>query len=235
LARLWRSIWSSAWASLWSGGSIWVALPEYTGTALTAVLKLPPNNSPAQTLAQVRDGYRALGLEWLDPLGFNNTFAMAIRAEDAARLNIRTLSDAASKQAWKLGVGYEFLTRPDGWPGLQKAYALRLEGNPVTMDLGLLYAALRNRKIDLAAANSTDGLLSTGEFVVLEDDRQYFPPYQAAIVARSAALTPAVREALQQLSGKIDDAAMRRLNHEVVGRQRQAAEVAREFLASLSR
>lgn len=207
-------------------------LPEYTGTALTTILKLPPNTSPEQTLAQVRDGYKQWQLEWLDPLGFNNTFAMAVRKEDAAKLNIKTLTEAAKAQPWKLGVGYEFLTRPDGWPGLQKTYALRLDGNPVTMDLGLLYAALRSRRVDLAAANSTDGLLSTGEFVVLEDDQRYFPPYQAAIVARSAALPPELRKALRELSGAITDPVMRRLNYEVAGRQRQVTEVAREFLAS---
>ncbi|MBL8215638.1 MAG: hypothetical protein JNK87_33260 [Bryobacterales bacterium] len=207
-------------------------LPEYTGTALTTVLKLPPNSSPGETLQQVREGYKQWHLEWLDPLGFNNTFAMVVRKADADRLNIRTLSEAANAQPWKLGVGYEFLTRPDGWPGLQKAYALRMDGNPTTMDLGLLYAALRSGRVDLAAANSTDGLLATGEFTVLEDDRSYFPPYQAAIVARGAALTPEVRKALNELSGAIDDTVMRRLNYEVAGRQRQATEVAREFLAS---
>lgn len=207
-------------------------LPEYTGTALTTVLKLPPNPSPEQTLAQVRQGYQQWQLEWLDPLGFNNTFAMVIRKADADRLGIKTLTEAANAQPWKLGVGYEFLTRPDGWPGLQKAYALRLDGNPTTMDLGLLYAALRSQKVDIAAANSTDGLLSTGEFTVLEDDRRYFPPYQAAIIVRTAVLTPEVRKALFELSGAIDDTVMRRLNHEVAGRQRQATEVAREFLAS---
>lgn len=214
-----------------TGGQIDI-LPEYTGTALTTVLKLPPNPSPEQTLAQVRQGYQQWQLEWLDPLGFNNTFAMVIRKADADRLQIKTLTEAANAQPWKLGVGYEFLMRPDGWPGLQKAYALRLDGNPTTMDLGLLYAALRSRKVDIAAANSTDGLLSTDEFTVLEDDRRYFPPYQAAVVARTAALTPEVRKALSELSGAIDDTAMRRLNYEVAGRQRQATEVAREFLAS---
>ncbi len=207
-------------------------LPEYTGTALTTVLKRPPNASPEETLAQVREGYRQWQLEWLNPLGFNNTFAMAVRKADADAVKVRTITEAAKAREWKLGVGYEFLTRPDGWPGLQKAYELRLEGNPVTMDLGLLYAALRSRKIDLAAANSTDGLLSTGEFVVLEDDRRYFPPYQAAVIARTAVLTPEVRAALMELSGAIDDAAMRRLNYEVAGRQRQAVDVVKEFLAS---
>src|SRR4051794_20268677 len=132
--------------------------PEYTGTALTAVLKQPPVSDPAAALEQVRAAYRGQWrLEWLKPLGFNDTFAMMVRGDVARAGNLKTLSDAAANRPWRLGVGYEFQQRPDGLAGLVKAYGLRMSGDPVSMDLGLLYAALGGRKVDLIAANSTDG------------------------------------------------------------------------------
>jgi glycine betaine/choline ABC-type transport system substrate-binding protein len=204
--------------------------PEYTGTALTAILKQPPVTDPAEALRRVRQAYQPQGIEWLDPLGFNNTFALVIRTADASRDNLTALSQAATRP-WILGAGYEFATRPDGLPGLLKTYPLQLQGNPVTMDLGLLYQALAEHRIDLAAANSTDGLLADPQFTVLEDDRHFFPPYQAAFAVRSAALTPAVRRTLQQLSGRITNATMRRLNAEVTLHHRPIPDVARQFLA----
>lgn len=206
--------------------------PEYTGTALTAVLKQPPVTSRSAALEQVRAGYRERwGLEWVAPFGFNDTFAMMVRSETG----IRTLSEAAARQAWRLGAGYEFQQRPDGLDGLVKAYGLRIDGKPVSMDLGLLYAALDGRKVDLIAANSTDGLASAMPVTILEDDRHYFPPYECAVVVRTDAFTrfPQLREALDGLSGKIDDATMRRLNYEVDGKKRSVPEVAKEWLANL--
>jgi osmoprotectant transport system substrate-binding protein len=209
--------------------------PEYTGTALTAVLKQPPVPDRAAALDQVRTAYREQwNLEWLAPLGFNNTFAMMVRGDVARSLGIKTLSDAAAKQAWRIGVGYEFQQRPDGLPGLVKSYGLRIDGQPVSMDLGLLYAALDARKVDLIAANSTDGLASAMDVAILEDDRHYFPPYECAVVVRRATLDrfPTLRAALDDLSGKLSDAAMRKLNYEVDGKHRAVAEVAAEFLAN---
>ncbi|HWR54321.1 MAG TPA: glycine betaine ABC transporter substrate-binding protein, partial [Bryobacteraceae bacterium] len=117
--------------------------PEYTGTALTAVLKRPVASDPAVVLDHVREGYRQWELAWLDPLGFNNTFAMVVRSADARERHFKTITDAARRtQPWRLGVGYEFVQRPDGLDGLVKTYGLRLDGQPVTMDLGLLYPAL---------------------------------------------------------------------------------------------
>ena len=163
--------------------------PEYSGTALTAVLKLPPSKDPAAVMAQVRSAYQQQWhLDWLRPLGFNNTFAMMVRGDIARRTGIRTLSEAARTQAWKLGAGYEFKQRPDGLAGLLAAYHLRTDGDPVTMDLGLLYAALKSRKVDMIAANSTDGLAAVLDVVMLEDDRHYFPPYECAVVAREDTL-----------------------------------------------
>lgn len=207
--------------------------PEYTGTALTAVLKQAPVKDRAAALDAVRAAYRARWeLEWLAPLGFNDTFAMIVRGETARSAGLRTLSDAARTQAWRLGVGYEFERRPDGLDGLVKTYALKVEGAPVTMDLGLLYQALEARKVDLIAANSTDGLVSALDVKVLEDDRGYFPPYECAVVARTDTLGrfPRLRAAIGELSGRLTDDAMRRLNYQVDGRHRAVAEVAAEFL-----
>jgi len=211
--------------------------PEYTGTALTAVLKLPFSSDPATVLARVRDEYRKRwNLEWLNPLGFNNTFAMVVRGPDARAAGIETLSDAARrKQAWRLGVGYEFLQRPDGLKGLLATYHLPLEGNPKSMDLGLLYSALEQNQVDMAAASATDGQLSVRDIKVLGDDLHYFPPYQAALVVRvqTVAAHPAMRAALDQLSGRLSDSAMRELNYQVDGKHRPVAEIAREWLATV--
>lgn len=208
--------------------------PEYTGTALTAILKLPAATDPNAVFHTVANEYRARWkLVWLPPLGFNDTFAMVIRGEDARSTGIGTLSQAAQrKRGWVLGVGYEFLRRPDGFAGLQKTYALPLEGTPRTMDLGLLYTALEGGQVDLVAANSTDGLLAERDFKVLEDDRKYFPPYEAAFVVREGLFSrePNARAALEELSGKLTTAAMQRLNGQVVGKHRRPAEVAAEFL-----
>jgi osmoprotectant transport system substrate-binding protein len=209
--------------------------PEYTGTALTAVLKQPPVTDPAAALEQTRAAYRRQWrLEWLKPLGFNDTFAMIVRGETARAGNLKTLSDAAAKQGWRLGVGYEFQQRPDGLAGLAKAYGLRIVGDPVSMDLGLLYAALGGRKVDMIAANSTDGLASAMDVAILADDRHYFPPYECAVVARDQTLAryPQLRAALDELSGKLPDQVMRKLNYEVDGKHRSVVEVARQFLQS---
>jgi glycine betaine/choline ABC-type transport system substrate-binding protein len=206
--------------------------PEYTGTALTAVLKQSPVTDRALAFDRVRAAYQERWrLDWLAPLGFNDTFAMIVRRD----AGVKTLSEAAARQSWKLGAGYEFQQRPDGLDGLVKAYGLRLDGAPVSMDLGLLYAALDARKVDLIAANSTDGLASAMPVTILDDDRHYFPPYECAVVVRSDALTrfPKLRAALDPLSGRIDDATMRRLNYEVDGKKRPVAQVAAEWLANL--
>ncbi|HWQ52521.1 MAG TPA: glycine betaine ABC transporter substrate-binding protein [Bryobacteraceae bacterium] len=207
--------------------------PEYTGTALTAVLKQPAINDAKLALEQVREGYRTWRLEWLPPFGFNNSFAMVVRADTTREHGVRTLSDAARRPApWRLGVGYEFTQRPDGLSGLVHTYGLRVAGDPVAMDLGLLYPALQAKTIDMAAANATDGMLARPEFVVLDDDRHYFPPYECAIVVRQEALErhPRLRPVLAELSGRISESVMRRMNGSVDVEHRPATEVAREFL-----
>jgi glycine betaine/choline ABC-type transport system substrate-binding protein len=213
--------------------------PEYTGTALTAILKLPLSAIPvgggaAEVFAKVRAEYLSrFRIHWLEPLGFNNTFAMVIRGEDARKYRIETLSDAAGHaNGWTLGVGYEFQRRRDGLPGLMKTYKLPLKRSPRTMDLGLLYKALEQKQVDMVAANATDGQLSVMNVKVLKDDKRYFPPYQAALTVRADALAahPGLKEALDLLSGKFSDEIMRALNYQVDGKHRPVGEVALTFL-----
>ena len=208
--------------------------PEYTGTALAAVLKLPPAREPAASLDSVRKEYdRRFGIRWLEPLGFNNTFAMVIRGEDARTHHITTLSEAAGYRAgWVLGAGYEFQQREDGLGGLLTTYRLPVKGSPKTMDLGLLYQALEQRQVDMVAANATDGRLSAADVLVLRDDKEYFPPYDCVLAVRTEILAdrPAVQQALAELAGRFSDVGMRRLNYQIDGEHRPVQEVAREFL-----
>jgi len=185
----------------------------------------------------VRAAYRGRWrLEWLAPLGFDNTFAMVVRGETARSGRLATLSDAARAQPWRLGAGYEFRQRPDGLDGLLKTYGLRTQGDPVSMDLGLLYRALERRQVDMIAANSTDGLASVLDVTILQDDRHYFPPYECAVVARQDTLArfPKLRAALEELSGRLTDEEMRKLNYQADGRHRPVAEIAAEFLGPVS-
>ena len=199
--------------------------PEYTGTALTAILKLPASRDAAEVQNRVRAEYRSRwNVEWMAPLGFNNTFAMVIDN------GFETLSQAAArKQGWKLGVGYEFLTRPDGLPGLLETYRLPLDGSPRSMDLGLLYQALKQKQVDMVAGNATDGLIAAMGLTVLRDDKNYFPPYEAALAVRGR---PELRATLGELSGKISTVAMRNMNYQVDGQHRAVREVAKDFLDS---
>ena len=150
--------------------------------------------------------HRDITLRWPIRLGFENTFAMVIRGDDAQRLHLRTLTEAAHyTPQWKLGVGYEFEQRPDGLPGLSAAYGLKFDGSPRTMDLGLLYRALNAHQVDMIAANSTDGPIQALRLTALEDDKHYFPPYQAVPLVREEALArwPEMRAALSALAGHI--------------------------------
>ncbi len=208
--------------------------PEYTGTALTAILKQEAVGGKAEVYRRVKEEYEhRFGLTLSSPFGFEDTFAMEIRGDDARRLNIRTLSQAtAFAPQWRAGFGYEFMERPDGYRGLAATYGLHFVEPPRVMDLGLLARALRDRQIDLAAGNTTDGLIPALDLFVLEDDRHYFPPYEAVPVIREQTLQqhPEVSRALAGLAGKISDEEMQRLNYAVDGQHRDAKEVAREFL-----
>jgi osmoprotectant transport system substrate-binding protein len=209
---------------------------EYTGTALTAILHDPLEADPAAVYERVRSEYRRrFGLEVLPSLGFNNTFAIVVRGEDARRLHLTTISDAAPyARDWRAGFGYEFMERPDGFAGMARTYGLAFRETPRILDLGLLYRALLEKQADIVAGNSTDGLLATRDLTMLEDDKHYFPPYEAVPVVRADALArfPEMRAALMELAGKINDEEMRRMNYEVDGEHRDIADVAREFLRS---
>jgi osmoprotectant transport system substrate-binding protein len=206
--------------------------PEYTGTALTAVLKEPPQKDPAEVYRRVQEEYRSkFNVEEMPPLGFNNTFAMIVRGDDAANLHLRTISDIASyAPKWRAGFGYEFMERPDGYQGWVAAYGLHFASDPRILDLGLLYRALADRQVDLVAGNSTDGTIESLHMVVLEDDRHYFPPYEAVPLVRVALLEkhPEVRDAIGALAGKISADEMRSMNYEVDGQHRDPSDVVRE-------
>jgi osmoprotectant transport system substrate-binding protein len=208
--------------------------PEYTGTALTAILKDPIDTDPASVLARVRSEYdRRFHADWLDPLGIDDTFAMVLNGPQARAQRLETLTDASqAAEPWMLGVGYEFEQRADGLPALEKTYRLRWKGAPKTMDLGLLYKAMEQGQVTMIAANSTDGMLSKMDLRVLRDDRRAFPPYQVCIVARQDALKeiPGLRAALVELSGKFTNQQMQNLNFQVDAQHRSVADVAAEFL-----
>jgi osmoprotectant transport system substrate-binding protein len=210
---------------------------EYTGTALTAVLnESPGTDTSAAIYNRVKQQYsERFHLDLTEPLGFENTFAMVVRGDDAQNLHLRTMSDLAQiAPKWHAGVGYEFLERPDGFPGWSTRYSLHFAAPPNVMDLGLLYRALLDHQVDVVAGNSTDGLIDSLQLVALEDDKHYFPPYDAVPIVRRAALEkfPQLRAALGDLSGKLTAADMRRLNAQVDADQRDVAAVVRAFRAA---
>jgi osmoprotectant transport system permease protein len=206
---------------------------EYSGTAQTAIFRQPVDTDRRRVFDGIRRRYADAGLTLMDPLGFENTFAMLVRGDDATRLGLRRLSDLLPYAAtWRAGFGYEFLQRQDGYPGLARAYGLRFAAPPTAMDLSLIYRALAERQVDLIAGDATSGLIEAYGLVMLDDDRHYFPPYDAAPIVRSGILLahPEVREALAHLTGRIAVSDMRRMNHAVDADHRDAADVARAFL-----
>jgi len=209
---------------------------EYTGTALTTVLNEKPQGTSEDVYNRVKKLYEErFHLEVTEPLGFENTFAMVIRGDDAKKLHLRTLSDLARiAPQWRAGVGYEFLERPDGFSGLCARYHLQFAGSPKVMDLGLIYRALVDHQVDVVAGNSTDGLIDALGLVALEDDQHYFPPYDAVPIVRESTLErfPQLRTALTDLAGKLSASDIRRLNYAVDARHQDAAAVVRGFRAA---
>ncbi len=206
---------------------------EYTGTALTAILKQKPITDPKKVYRIVKQAYdEDFQLTVMNSLGFENTFAIVIRREDAQNLNIKTLSQAAQyTPQWRAGFGYEFLARKDGYPGLAKTYGLKFKNTPQQMDLGLMYKALAQKQVDLVAGNSTDGLIPVLKLVVLEDDKKYFPPYEAVPVFNQETLAKyrEIEPALANLAGFITAEQMQQMNYEVDNQLRPVAEVVKEF------
>lgn len=213
---------------------------EYTGTALTAILKepLPPIGQREQTrvFATVQRLYaERYGVRVEKGLGFQNTFAMVVRGDEAQRWGLRRISDAVPHASeMRLGVGYEFEERPDGLGGLETTYGLKFAGEPRTMDLGLLYRALTSSQVDIVAGNSTDGPIRALGLVVLEDDKHYFPPYEAVPLVREDSLRrhPGIQTALDRLAGMVSAGEVRGMNDAVDGQHEDVGEVVREFRRS---
>ena len=210
--------------------------PEYTGTALTAILKEKPQADARAVYDRVKSEYERRFQLTLGPaFGFNDTFAIEIRGEDARRLHLQTISQAAQyTPQWRPGFGYEFMERADGYKGLVATYGLRFAAPPRIMDLGLLTRALKDHQVDLIAGNMTDGLIPALDLAVLDDDKHYFPPYQAVPVVREQTLNryPQLKPALDALGGKISDGEMRQLNYEVDGQKKDVKKVVADFLRS---
>jgi osmoprotectant transport system substrate-binding protein len=206
---------------------------EYTGTALTAVLNETPQGDSNAVYNRVKQIYSdRFQFEVTEPLGFENTFAMVIRGDDAKNLHLQKISDIAPlAPKWRVGVGYEFLERPDGFRGWSNSYNLHFAGTPKVMDLGLIYRALVDHQVDIVAGNSTDGLIDSLGLIALEDDRHYFPPYDAVPVVRQSTLArfPQLRSALADLAGKLSAADIRRLNYAVDAQHQDAAAAVRAF------
>jgi osmoprotectant transport system permease protein len=208
---------------------------EYTGTAVSAVFHETVPNDPAKALARARELYAAAQLTVAEPLGFNNTFTILVRGEDARQRNLRSIDDLrAVASGWRPGFGYEFLQRQDGYPGLVKTYGLEFQTPPRGMDLSLIYRALAERQVDVIAGDATSALIEVLDLAPLEDTRQYFPPYDAVPVVRTASLLrePAIGRALSRLAGHVSARDMRALNAAVDLQRKDVREVVRSFLVS---
>ena len=210
---------------------------EYSGTALTAIFNQPPATGSDTVFREIRDRYAAVGLTALPRLGFNNTFAILVRRADAERHGLKTIGDLNRLRDWRAGFGYEFLERPDGFRGLAAAYGLRFANQPRVMDLNLIYRAVASKEIDVTAGDATSGLIDALDLVILQDDRHYFPVYDAVPVARATMLLrhPEVADVLRRFEGRISAAEMQRMNYAVDGEKRDPAQVARAFLDTIDR
>jgi osmoprotectant transport system permease protein len=216
--------------------------PEYTGTAFTAILHHEPVTDPKTVYEQVQREYSTrFNLSVSSPLGFDNTFAILVRGEDARKYNLKTISDAAKyAPTWQAGFGHDFMNRQDGYPGFSRTYGLRFAGVS-DMSLDLTYTALASHKVDMIAGNSTDGRIAALDLIQLEDDKHYFPPYEAVFVIRRGVhalgrttnenrLVDPLVSVTVKLAGAISTDDMRRLNFEVDGAKRDKKIVVHEWL-----
>jgi osmoprotectant transport system permease protein len=205
--------------------------PEYTGTAYTAILKHPPLTDPEEVYDKTKAEYaEKFKLDLSPPLGFANDFAILVRGEVARKNNLKTISEAVPiSRNWQCGFGQDFMSRADGYPGFSKAYGFNFAKQPREMDLSLTYRALQSGELDLIAGNSTDGLIAALDLFQLEDDRRYFPPYQAVFIARQEA-SETLRDVFSKLNDAISTDEMRKMNYEVDGNKRSPKDVAGEWL-----
>ncbi|MGH9258092.1 MAG: glycine betaine ABC transporter substrate-binding protein [Vicinamibacterales bacterium] len=211
---------------------------EYSGTALTAVFRQSVRSDPRAVLDEVRRRYADSGRSMLAPLGFGNTFAILVRAADARARGLTRLSElAAHAPGWRAAFGYEFLERPDGFRGLANTYGLRFRESPRVMDLALMYRALAEGQVDVVAGDSTAGLIGALDLAMLEDDRHYFPPYDAIPVVHAATLLrhPEIGAAIGRVTGRVTADAMRQMNYAVDARRQDPAAVVSSFLDALER
>ncbi|NJO80569.1 MAG: quaternary ammonium transporter [Cyanobacteria bacterium RM1_2_2] len=208
--------------------------PEYTGTGLLTILKEPAISDQQQVYNKVAAEYQErYNLVWLEPAPMNNTQALAMTRAASEKFGIRTFSDLAAKANQLVMVGPpEFEVREDGLPGIKAKYGGFELKEYKAVDPGLRYKALNDEEADVSVAFGTDGEIAAFDLVVLEDDQQLFPPYQVAPVVRQQTIdaNPAIVEALNTVAPKLDNATMQKLNYEVSGKQREPAEVAKEFL-----
>jgi glycine betaine/choline ABC-type transport system substrate-binding protein len=210
--------------------------PEYTGTAYTAILQHQPTSDPRAVYDQVKREYEEkFNAVVSEPLGFENTFAILMRGDDARRLKLKTISDVAPlTPKLRAGFGQDFMSRADGYAGFARAYDLKFAEKPREMDLSLTYVALASNQVDIIAGNSTEGRIATLDLFQLEDDRRYFPPYEAVFLARRDTVerVPALREVLSRLSHAISTEEMRRLNYQIDGEKLDRREVVGNWLKS---
>ena len=208
--------------------------PEYTGTALVAVLKQPPSSNAQQVFDTVAKGYKEkYNLVWLQPAPMNNTTALAMRKQDAEKFGIKKISDLVAQADKLVLLGPPaFKTREDALPGIKRVYGDFELKEFKGVDPGLRYQGLMNGEGNVVVAFGTDGEISALNLVVLEDDKKLFPIYQVAPVVRQEVLDkyPGIRDALNSISPKLTDEVMQQLNYEVSGKQREPADVAKEFL-----
>jgi len=206
---------------------------EYTGTGLTALLKLPVQTDPQQVYDTVKKEYESqFKATWLKPWGFNNTYALTMRQDRAAEMGAKKISDLKEKASGLVfGGTQEFLTRPDGLPGVEQLYGLKFKEDK-GMDPGIMYQAVDQKQVDVISAFATDGRIVGLKLVTLEDDKKFFPPYFAAPVIRQDTLAkdPQIAEVLNKLGGKIDDSTMANLNLKVDQDKKEPLDVAKEFL-----
>jgi osmoprotectant transport system permease protein len=209
--------------------------PEYTGNLLTSkeALDLPvPKDRAGITPLVQREMQKRFGLVLLEPFGLNNTYAPCVTRATAKRFGLRTIGDLRRTPQLRVVIDLSFRTRPDGWDGLVRTYGLRFNQPPSQVSPNLLYKSLEQEAADLVIGFATDWQIQSLDLVVLDDDLGYFPNYHAAPLVREALLKhhPEVATILNRLAGRIDDAAMRRLNFQVAVERRSEAEVARTFL-----
>jgi osmoprotectant transport system substrate-binding protein/osmoprotectant transport system permease protein len=206
---------------------------EYTGTALTAIFKQPVRMNVDDVRLIVEACYSITDRTMTPPLGFNNTYVILVRGEDARRLGLHTISDVARyTEQWRPGFGAAFLDREDGYRGLISHYGLRFAEEPRAMDLSLIYRALADKQVDLVAGDATNGLIAKLDLYALEDDKRYFPPYHAAPVIRSETLNryPELRGVFDRLAGKVSDQEMRQMNYEADVERRDVSSIVKSFL-----